>query len=126
MRAQAVWKVISHIARARPPPTICSTRSRISAAALLVKVIARICSGLRVAALHQVGDAVCQHARLAGTGPGEHQQRAAAMHDRRLLGLVQARKQVGVGEELGHRSSIAPRAERPFERFRCAKIPAPR
>ena len=44
MRAQAEWKVITHIARARPP-TSASTRSRISFAALLVKVIARISLG---------------------------------------------------------------------------------
>jgi hypothetical protein len=39
IRTHALWKVITHIARARGP-TSCSTRSRISAAALLVKVIA--------------------------------------------------------------------------------------
>ncbi len=44
MRAQAEWKVITHISR-ETPPTSCSTRSRISVAALLVKVIARISEG---------------------------------------------------------------------------------
>ncbi len=44
MRAQAEWKVITHIARARPP-TRPSTRSRISCAALLVNVMARISLG---------------------------------------------------------------------------------
>src|SRR3954453_1679693 len=44
MRAQAEWNVITHMARARLP-TSCSTRSRISWAALLVKVIARISPG---------------------------------------------------------------------------------
>src|SRR5436305_6102273 len=44
MRAQAEWKVITHMARARRP-TSCSTRSRISPAALLVKVMARIWPG---------------------------------------------------------------------------------
>jgi hypothetical protein len=39
MRTQAEWKVETHISRARRP-TSSSTRSRISAAALLVKVIA--------------------------------------------------------------------------------------
>jgi hypothetical protein len=38
------WKVITHIARARPPTTA-ATRSRISAAALLVNVIARTSPG---------------------------------------------------------------------------------
>ena len=39
IRTQALWKVITHIAFARGP-TRAATRSRISAAALLVKVIA--------------------------------------------------------------------------------------
>src|SRR3954463_3664249 len=43
MRAQAEWNVITHIARVARP-TSCSTRSRISPAALLVNVIARISS----------------------------------------------------------------------------------
>src|SRR5215213_2600718 len=41
MRAQAEWKVITHMARIARP-TSSSTRSRISDAALLVKVIARV------------------------------------------------------------------------------------
>ena len=45
MRAQAAWKVITHIARACSP-TSDPTRPRISSAALLVKVIARISFGL--------------------------------------------------------------------------------
>src|SRR5829696_1681342 len=44
MRAHAEWKVMTHIARVRRP-TSCSTGSRISAAALLVNVIARISPG---------------------------------------------------------------------------------
>ena len=43
-RAQAAWKVITHIRR-ETPPTSEETRSRISSAALLVKVIARIWFG---------------------------------------------------------------------------------
>ena len=43
MRAQAEWKVITHMARVARP-TSSSTRSRISWAALLVKVMARISS----------------------------------------------------------------------------------
>ena len=45
MRAQAAWNVITHMARVTRP-TSSSTRSRISAAALLVNVIARISLGL--------------------------------------------------------------------------------
>ena len=44
MRAQAEWKVVTHIARTERPIRA-PTRSRISAAALLVKVIARISPG---------------------------------------------------------------------------------
>ena len=44
MRTQAEWKVDTHIALARPP-TSAATRSFISPAALLVKVIARIAPG---------------------------------------------------------------------------------
>ncbi len=44
MRPQAAWKVITQQARAGGP-TRSSTRSRISAAALFVKVIARISGG---------------------------------------------------------------------------------
>ena len=44
MRTQAEWNVETHIALLRVP-TSDATRSRISPAALLVKVIARICPG---------------------------------------------------------------------------------
>ena len=44
MRTQALWNVITHIALARGP-TSAATRSRISAAALLVKVMARTWPG---------------------------------------------------------------------------------
>ena len=44
IRTHAEWKVITHMARDRAP-TRCSTRSRISAAALLVNVIASTCPG---------------------------------------------------------------------------------
>ena len=44
MRTHIEWNVDTHIARARGPTSV-TTRSRISAAALLVNVIARICPG---------------------------------------------------------------------------------
>ncbi len=44
IRTQAEWKVDTHMVRARSP-TSSATRSRISAAALFVNVIARICPG---------------------------------------------------------------------------------
>src|ERR1700730_9887171 len=45
MRTHAEWNVITHIARARRPPTRAATRAAISPAALFVKVIARISPG---------------------------------------------------------------------------------
>ena len=93
MRAHAEWKVITHIARARLP-TSSSTRSRISCAALLVKVMARISPGRGLAAVDQVRDPVGQHARLARAGAGEDQQRPLAVQDGLALGLVQALEQV--------------------------------
>ena len=55
MRTQAEWKVLTHMIRARLP-TSASTRSFISAAALLVKVIARIEPGwaLRTVISHAI------------------------------------------------------------------------
>ena len=44
IRTHAEWKVEIHIVRATPP-SICSKRSRISFAALFVKVMARISLG---------------------------------------------------------------------------------
>ena len=44
MRTQIEWKVATHI-RSACGPTSAATRSRISAAALLVNVMARICPG---------------------------------------------------------------------------------
>ena len=67
-----------HAAR---PPTSAATRSFISPAALLVKVIARICAGVHVARGEQVGDPVGQHPGLARTGAGDDQQRRALVDD---------------------------------------------
>ena len=80
IRTQALWKVETHIALARGP-TSCSTRSFISPAALLVKVIARICAGVHAAGGQQVGDPVGQHPGLAGAGAGHDEQRRARVHD---------------------------------------------
>ena len=93
MRAQAAWKVITHIARVARP-TSSSTRSRISDAALLVNVIARISEGLRLAGPEQVGDPVGEHAGLARAGAGEDQQRALAVGDGVPLRRVQALEEV--------------------------------
>ena len=92
MRAQAEWKVITHITR-ETPPTSRSTRSFISPAALLVKVIAQDLARQRLASGEQVGDPVGEDAGLAGAGAGEHQKRALAVGDRLALRLVQLREQ---------------------------------
>ena len=55
-------------------PSIFATRSRISPAALLVKVSATMAAG-GIAALDQAHDAVRDDARLARAGAGQHEQR---------------------------------------------------
>ena len=80
MRTHAEWNVETHMIRA-PRPTRLSTRSRISAAALLVKVMARIEPGVGAALGDQPGDAPGEHPGLAGPGAGDHQQRRAGVGD---------------------------------------------
>ena len=63
-------------------------RSRISRAALLVKVTARISLAAGAAHREQMGDAGGQHAGLADAGAGEHQHRPVERLDRAaLLGI---------------------------------------
>ena len=97
IRTQAEWNVETHITRARLP-TSAATRSFISPAALLVKVIARTWPGLHVARRQQIGDAVGQHPGLARAGPGDDQQGRALVHDGRALLRVEPLEQ-GVGVE---------------------------
>ena len=79
-RTQKLWKVEIHMCLARGP-TSASIRSRISAAALLVKVMARIWPGGRAMGCEQVGDAVGEHASLAGAGArNDEQGRAGVQH----------------------------------------------
>ena len=92
IRAQAEWKVITHIAR-EIPPTRPPTRSRISFAALLVNVIARISIGRAPPGRQQPGDPVGEDAGLARARAGEHQQRPLAVGDRLALGGVQVGEQ---------------------------------
>ena len=70
--------------------TRASMRSRISPAALLVKVTARIELG-RDARSQQVGDASGDHPRLARAGPGQDEQRAVDMGD----GLALRGREIG-------------------------------
>ena len=75
------------------PPTRAATRSFISPAALLVKVIARTAPGLHLALAEQVGDPVGQHPGLARAGAGHDEQRAALVHDRGPLLRVEPLEQ---------------------------------
>ena len=97
IRTHAEWNVETHIVRTTGP-TSTPTRSRISAAALLVNVIARIFER-RDALVDQMGDAVGEHPRLARAGPRHHQQRPVLVDDRVEL--------VGV-QTLGERRRAAP------------------
>ena len=85
IRTPSEWKVLTASFAAARPPTSARARSRISSAALLVKVIAAICAR-RVAGLEQARDLVDDHARLARAGAGEHEARAAQVVDGVELG----------------------------------------
>ena len=79
------WKVPSQGMPSTICPTIWPTRSFISRAALLVKVTARISARMRATEIQDVRDAGGQHARLAGSGAGEHQHRPVERLDRLAL-----------------------------------------
>ena len=70
------------------PGASCSTRLRISSAALLVKVRARICRA-GTPCRSRLAIAVRDDARLAAAGPGQDQQRAIEMLDGLALGRRQ-------------------------------------
>ena len=91
MRTQAEWNVLTHIFRATGP-TSATTRSRISSAALLVNVMARIRIGIDAVLADQVGDAVGEDAGLAGAGAGDDQQGALGVDHRIELVGVQPRQ----------------------------------
>ena len=65
-------------------------RVRSSAAALRLKVRTRICSG-STPGLDAGGDRLDDRRRLAGAGPGEHEQRTGRVVDDGLLGGVEPR-----------------------------------
>ena len=82
------WKVPIH--RRRRARRAGARRGRASrAAALLVKVTARMLCGRGALGLDHPGDAVREHARLAAAGAGQHQHRAERRGDRRALRVVQ-------------------------------------
>ena len=83
-----LWNVDTHMPRQRGP-TRPARRSRISAAALFVNVMARISQGATPVVLDEVGNAVREHARLARAGAGEYEQRPVDGDDRLALRPVQ-------------------------------------
>ena len=71
-------------------PSSASTRVRISSAALLVKVTARMRSGSARPLADEVGDAMGDDARLAGPCAGQDQQRAFGLENSFLLFGIEA------------------------------------
>ena len=72
-----------------------SRRSRISRAALLVKVTASICQGLTTAFADQVGDAMRDNSGLPGTRSGDNKERALGGDDGLILGFVKTLEDSG-------------------------------
>jgi hypothetical protein len=87
-RTPSAWKVLTSSSLAARGPVSALARSRISCAALLVKVMAAI-SRRRQPALQQAHDLVRDHARLAGAGAGQHQAGAAQVLHGLHLGVVE-------------------------------------
>ena len=96
IRTQAEWNVETHIDRARGP-TASSTRSRISAAALLVNVMARISPGRASPVASRWAIRRVRTRVLPGAGAGHDEQRTAAVLDGGALGRVEP------GDEFGDR-----------------------
>ena len=96
---------MTHIARARRP-TSSSTRSRISCAALLVKVIARISPGAACPVPTRCAIRWVSTRVLPEPAPGQDQQRALAVQDGLALGLVEALEEGVGGDGCAHPSRI--------------------
>ena len=90
MRTESAWKVPSQGMPSTTPPTRLPTRDRISRAALLVKVTARIWFGRARPGVQQVGDPGGQRPGLAGAGAGEDQHRPVERLDGGALVGVEA------------------------------------
>ena len=102
MRTHAEWNVLTHMIFARPP-TSSVTRSRISAAALLVNVIARIEPGWALRseisqAIRRVSTRVLPEPAPATTSSG-----APSWIDGLALGLVESLEQLLAGRPRGGR-----------------------
>ncbi len=78
----------------RATPAALTTRSRISSAALLVKVTARMASRRHPLDADEVRDAVGNDPGLAAAGAGQNQERAVRMADRLALLGIQTLKEV--------------------------------
>ena len=61
-----------------------------------MNVMARISNG-EMPSLHQMGDAMGEHAGLSRARAGDHEQRSVAVRDRVELRRVQAGERVGIG-----------------------------
>ena len=105
MRTQAEWNVLTHMTRARRP-TSCSTRSFISAAALLVNVIARIEPGWALRSSMSHAMRLVEDPGLARPRPGDDQQRVPGVPHRRLLRLVEALQQLLAARPLARRPPL--------------------
>ncbi len=94
MRTPSEWKVLIARSFAARGPTSALARSRISAAALLVKVMAAMCFG-SMPALQQPRDLVHDDARLARAGAGQHQAGALQVVHRLHLRVVEGKGSFG-------------------------------
>ena len=101
-RTQNEWNVEITGLAIESPPTSLSTRSTISAAALLVKVTARMDSGITPMILDQMGDAVGDDARLAAARAGQDQHRPVSGFDGFALLRIELieERQNGSGSEV--------------------------
>ncbi len=100
MRAQAEWKVITHIARETPPTSAPDPVAHLARGLVGEgdrEDLARPCAAGR----QQPGDAVGEHPRLARAGAGEHQQRPLAVRDRLALRRVELGEQALLGARPG-------------------------
>ena len=103
MRAAIAWKVPSHTPSAARP-IIASSRSRISRAALLVKVTASNSDGKARPVAMDMREPGGQHAGLAGAGAGQHQHRPVDRLDGTTLRLVEAAEVEHLGVLAGEES----------------------
>ena len=107
MRAHIEWKVLTHIVRATPP-TRSSMRSRISPAALLVKVMARISSGRAWPAAMRWATRWVSTRVLPEPAPARMSSGPSDVRDGLALRLVEAGEQRSAAAAPGCRPGRAP------------------